>query len=81
MISGFQLIRENNEKKMSKKGVKVWKYKNLDYFCSRFERSDVHRNGGIQNGKGRVVSWEGDFGLWNGETVRKNFKKYLAETN
>jgi len=21
---------------------KVWKIKNLDYFCSRFERSEVH---------------------------------------
>jgi hypothetical protein len=52
MESGFQLIRKKEQKKMSKKGVKVWKYKNLAYFCSRFERSDVHRKNGIRNGRG-----------------------------
>jgi len=69
---------------MSKKGVKVWKYKNLDYFCSRFERSEFIETVGYRTAKvgslvGKEISVFGTTKRFE-KKFRKNFKKSLAET-
>ena len=63
---------------MYKKGAKVWKYKNLVYFCSRFERSEFIETMGNRTAKaGPIVGKEISVFGTTKRFEKKSFEKTL----